>query len=263
MRESRPPFPGMDPWLEQPAFWPDLHNRLIVAIADALTPLVDPDYFVRIETRTTVLALGAVERVMRPDLVIGSRRSEHALGAVAVVETDVEVLDVEIPITDEIEESYLEIRDVETRSLVSILEVLSPTNKIAAEGRRDYLAKRERILHSRTSLIEIDLLRAGRPMPSQPAAPEGVYHILVSRGHTRPRAKLSIFTYRDPIPPLPIPLLPDVPEPILDLNAVMRGLIERARYFRTLDYSRPPTPPLPAADETWAAAILAEGDVKP
>jgi len=33
------PFPGMDPFLEQPAYWPDFHSRFInvwcEAIADA------------------------------------------------------------------------------------------------------------------------------------------------------------------------------------------------------------------------------------
>jgi hypothetical protein len=28
------PFPGMDPYLENPEFWPGVHNRLIVAIID-------------------------------------------------------------------------------------------------------------------------------------------------------------------------------------------------------------------------------------
>ena len=42
----RTPFPGMDPYLEHPALWPDVHNRLIAAISDALTPLLAPRYYI-------------------------------------------------------------------------------------------------------------------------------------------------------------------------------------------------------------------------
>ena len=38
----RPPFPGMDPWLEHPALWPDVHNSLITAIRDELVPRIAP-----------------------------------------------------------------------------------------------------------------------------------------------------------------------------------------------------------------------------
>jgi len=49
--------------------------------------------------------------------------------------------------------------------LVTLMEVLSPANKLYGPGRNAYLRKREDVLGSRTSLIEIDLLRAGEPMP--------------------------------------------------------------------------------------------------
>ncbi len=46
------PFPGMNPYLELPALWHEFHNRLIVAISDALTPYLQPRYYVAVETRT-------------------------------------------------------------------------------------------------------------------------------------------------------------------------------------------------------------------
>ncbi len=96
----RPPFPGMDPWLEHPAIWPDAQNSLITAIRDELAP---------------------------------------------------------------------------------------------------------RIAHDR---------------------------ILVSRGATRPRAKLFTFNVRQPIPVIPIPLLPQDVEPELDLGALVHALYDRARFDR-------------------------------
>ncbi|MBN3943314.1 MAG: DUF4058 family protein [Nostoc sp. NMS9] len=43
------PFPGMNPYLEDPALWPGVHGRLVVAIADALSPQLPPKYIVDIE----------------------------------------------------------------------------------------------------------------------------------------------------------------------------------------------------------------------
>jgi hypothetical protein len=84
----------------------------------------------------------------------------------------------------------------------------------------------------------------------------GDYRILVSRGRTRPRAKLYAFGVRQSIPPIPIPLLGGDPEPVLDLNAVLHALYDRARFDLRLDYTKPPVPPLAEEDNTWARAIV-------
>ena len=66
----RPPFPGMDPWLEHSDLWPDVHNSLITAIRDALAPRIKPRYVARVELRTTVLSSLDVDRMYRPDVAI-------------------------------------------------------------------------------------------------------------------------------------------------------------------------------------------------
>ncbi len=43
------PFPGMDPYLEQPIFWSSFHSRLIVAIADAIEPQLSSQYYIEVE----------------------------------------------------------------------------------------------------------------------------------------------------------------------------------------------------------------------
>lgn len=43
------PFPGMNPYLENPTTWPNLHSRLIVALANLLGPKIRPKYRVVIE----------------------------------------------------------------------------------------------------------------------------------------------------------------------------------------------------------------------
>lgn len=45
------PFPGMNPYLETPDLWSGVHGRLIITIADVLSPLLRPKYFVAVEER--------------------------------------------------------------------------------------------------------------------------------------------------------------------------------------------------------------------
>ena len=177
--------------------------------------------------------------------------------AVAEPEVGVVELDVTLPVEVQVEEWYLEVRAVGTGKLVTVIEVLSPANKSAGPGRKEYLRKRNRVLNTRTSLVEIDLLRGGRPMPLVGEPPAGIpYRIVVSRGASRPRARLYGFGIRHPIPTIPIPLLPKDPEPSLDLNSVLHALYDRARFDLRLDYSKPAVPPPSEEDAAWARDIL-------
>jgi hypothetical protein len=258
----RPPFPGMDPWLEHPARWLGVHNSLITAIRDELASKVAPRYYVDIEQQTYLVLLDGELFLSRPDIVVGRTKSRRPLprslessgsAAVGVLE-----LDIEVPVKDRVDEWYLEIRHVGTGKLVTVIEVLSPTNKSPGAGRKKYCKKRNRIFGSNTSLIEIDLLRAGKPMPIRTREPvESDYRIMISRSQSRPRAKLLAFGVRQAIPAIPIPLLPKDPEPSLDLNSVLHALYERARFDLRLDYANPPVPPLSEGDADWARAIVA------
>ncbi len=257
----RPPFPGMDPWLEHPDLWLDVHNSLIAAIRDELASKVAPRYFVSIEQRAYLAPIHGDEITVRPDLLVSRTRSRSRLPVPAEsnasVGTGVLDLAVEVPVKERIEEWYLEIRRVGTGKVATVIEVLSPTNKSHRPGRKQYLRKREHILDSSTNLVEIDLLRKGKPMPITTHEPlTSDYRVLISRGQSRPSARLLAFGVRQAIPEIPIPLLPKDPEPTLDLNAVLHALYERARFDLQLDYANPPVPPLDKKDAAWARAII-------
>jgi hypothetical protein len=258
----RPPFPGMDPWLESPTIWPDVHSSLITSIRDVLSPLLRPRYFVGVQTRTTVLSAVDVEAVYKPDVSIRATESRAAIrGAdVAVLERpEVQTFTVSVPGGEEVEETFLTIQELPGRKLVTVIEVLLPTNKKTKDGRAEYLKKRDDLMDARVNFVEIDLLRAGEPMPVAPAPPPSDYRILVCRARRRRDAALTTFPYTSPIPPISIPLLPGDPEPELDLNSVLHALIERAHYDLVIDYSQPADPPLRPGDEAWAASIVAQG----
>jgi hypothetical protein len=145
--------------------------------------------------------------------------------------------------------------EVTTQEVVTVLEILSLANKLTHEGREAYEAKRTIVLGSKTNLVEIDLLRAGRPLlPFQ--AGQSDYLILISPDPTSPRAMAYTLRVRDPLPTIPIPLQPGDSEPTLPLNQLLHDLYDRARYDLAIDYSQPPVPPLPDDDAAWARQLL-------
>ena len=248
------PFPGMDPYLEHPSLWPDVHNRLIAALADDLSERVAPRYYVGLERRTYLLKADDLVFVGRPDIA-GVSAAEMSVLAPQPA-TSVTVLEVEVPMQDEVSENFLEIHEVKTGKLITVLELLSPVNKLHRQGREEYERKRGYVFRSWTNLVEIDLLRAGDPMPVVGAQVQSDYRILVSRGTQRPRASLIAFTLRQPIPTFMLPLLPGDDEPEVALNRILHALYRRARFDLRLDYTQPPVPPLAEANAAWAQELI-------
>jgi Protein of unknown function (DUF4058) len=160
------PFPGMNPYLEAPELWSEFHSRLIVAIADALDELLSRQYRVAVEKRVYLSQADEQLLIGIPDVaVMGVQSKTTASQSNAQSTAVVEPLTVELPILEEVQERYLEIREGTTGTVITVIELLSPKNKRTGERRNAYLQKRQQILSSATHLIEIDLLRAGEPMP--------------------------------------------------------------------------------------------------
>jgi hypothetical protein len=249
------PFPGMDPYLEHPSLWPDVHNRLIAALADDLSERVAPRYYVGLERRTYLLKADDIVFIGRPDIAVASTSGASVFPSQPAT-TSVTVLEVEVPMQDEVSENFLEIHEVKTGKLITILELLSPVNKLHQQGREEYERKRGYVFRSLTNLVEIDLLRAGDPMPVVGPQVQSDYRILVSRGIQRPRASLIAFTLRQPIPAFTLPLLPGGDEPDVDLNRILHALYQRARFDLRLDYTQPPIPPLAETDAAWARDLV-------
>lgn len=246
------PFPGVDPFLEHPALWPDVHNRLIAAVADALAPVVRPSYYVAIEERI---------QWEEPDLAIVGRADVALVGvghsqarASASAAPAPQAVMVELAMPERIRQTYLEIRAV-SGEVVTVIEILSPTNKRPGAGRSAYVEKRLAILSSLTSLVEVDLVQSGHPMAG--VERRTGYAILVSHSWKRPQASLHLFGTRDTIPSIGVPLRPGEEEPTLDLQTVLAALYDRAGYDLRIDYRREPEPQLDAADAAWARQVLA------
>lgn len=149
-----------------------------------------------------------------------------------------------------------EVRDAGTGEVITLMELLSPGNKRPGKGRRTYLQKRRAVLGSRTHLVEIDLLRAGQPMPISGGTVAGDYRILVSRGDERPRAVLYAFGLEVAIPPVTVPLRPPDAGPRLEVGSILQEVYERAAYELRVDYGKEPVPPLPPERQAWLGDIL-------
>lgn len=254
------PFPGMDPYLENPELWPDVHHELISQIRTALNPALLPRYVARVEMRVYVSDQDDPGREYRvPDVRI--EQTPHRKGAKKAKQS--EAIAVAEPLTipflteEEIEEARLEIRQRESNALVTVIEVLSPSNKIrGSAGRRNFLDKRREVLASNIHWIEIDLLRAGEPSTQRLARADCDYRIVVARCEECRYGKFWPVSIRQPLPVIAVPLRGKDADVLLDLNVVLRAAYDNAAYAVSIDYRRDPVPPLSREDAAWAAKLL-------
>lgn len=258
------PFPGMDPWLERPALFPNLHNSLIVALQGAIYAVLPAGYVAAGDTRVYVDP--ELRRI--PDIgVFGPDESHGGTSAVAVASLVGAGLIAAATerITDPIEEPYLEIRSVEDERLVTAVEVVSPTNKKPGEdGRTSYRQKQGEFRLTRVNLVEIDLLRGG---PHTTAVPEArlralaasaEYHVSVMLAGSPRQYFVAPIRLADRLPSIPIPLEAGVTPVMVDLQAAFDRCFDEGRFAQRARYDRPPDPPLTAEQQEWAEGLLRE-----
>lgn len=247
----KPAFPGMNPYLEDPAIWVELHSWLIIQLARSLNPQLTPKYRAAVEKRvyTDTVLVGI------PDVSVFSKSSTPAKVATATLIATTPQR-VAVPMIEEVQESYLEIREIATGHVVTVIELLSPKNKRSGEGQNQYNAKRNRVLNSATNLIEIDLLRTGiAPLITEIIASQ--YRVLISRSSMRPAADLYAFNLRDLIPVFPLPLLMGDREPLINLELLLDQIYEEAALDLAIDYTCPPKIKLQDEDWEWVQYLFA------
>jgi len=257
MRTIKSPFPGMDPYLE--SHWSDVHHSLIQYTRDALQPNLPDDLFACVEERVFLEAEAGPRKYIIPDAHVSQLHEERPWaadsGGTAVAEPLVFDISNE-PVT----EGYIEIRERDGGKVITVIEFLSPSNKIGGGGQETYLAKQQSVLRSDASLVEIDLLRTGDrvlAIPSYliPNQHRADYLACINAGWWRTRFELYPMPLRQSLPILPMPLRQNEPRVNLPLQALLDQAYSTGRYQR-LDYSQAPDPPLPPADATWAGELL-------
>ncbi len=261
------PFPGMDPYVEMRAAWPDFHNGLIAEIRNELGARLPDSYIARVDERIEV-ATWALEppRSFRPDVLVG-RFEKRAVSSGATLATApattlepklVEILDRD---PEEVRVTWVEIRALPDLELVTAVEVLSPINKWG-HGRQIYLEKRDKLHAARVNVVEIDLLLGGAPLPMKERIEPGAYYAIVARGARMPLAELYRWTVRDPLPRLPIPLREPDEDILIDLAVLVDRVYDLGRYARTLRYDAPLPESTSLAPEDRAWVLSQSSDSK-
>jgi len=251
------PFPGMDPYLEHPSIWEGVHARLVVAIANQLQPHLDPRYIATVEER--VFIEGPQQRI--PDVWIQkpSDQIQSPLLGTADVDTAV-VIEVE---ELEIHQKRIEIVDAyNNMKLVTLIELLSPSNKRSGPGRESYLAKQQEVLARDCHLVEVDLLRDGERAASLPTwrlkqLEPFDYLACVNRWPRRNRFEVYACRLEQRLPRIAVPLAEPDPDVPLDLQAALAQVYGEGRYMRRLRYDEPCQPPLDEARQQWASRLSA------
>jgi Protein of unknown function (DUF4058) len=249
------PFPGMNPYLEQDAVWHDFHERFLPLAAELLTPQIRPTFIAKLDEHIYIHELPASQRMLVGRADVGVVRGEQSESSAPVATNLLAPSIVQIPIAvDEQREAFVEIRDRQTRELVTVIELLSPSNKRPGPDREQYLAKRRRLFASWVNLVEIDLLRAGPRLPMEDLQPCD-YYALVSRYGDRPRAGVWPIRLHEPLPKVPIPLRAPHADASLDLQQMVHRLYDAAGYEDYI-YSGEPEPPLAPGDAAWARSLI-------
>jgi hypothetical protein len=257
------PFPGMDPFLEQPDVWLDFHNNLAVEIQGRLNAVIPPAYYAGLGSYVTYdvldvqLGLPAPRRAIRPDVDVWQSRPDAGRAEPAAVIATPPSNTAAVPVEVPVELWSVEVHSAANRELVTVVEVLSPVNRRPGHPANTYyLRKRSEILRSPVHLLEIDLLRAGERAPLLPAPPATPYYAMLSRAETRPEADVWPIELADRLPVLAVPLRPPDADVPLDLGAAVAAVYERGGYATRIDYTAPPPPPLDAAYARWVESTL-------
>ena len=252
------PFPGMDPFLEGQGFWQDFHTRLLTYCSDSINGALPGHYAALIEERISLVDLtGEALGGFRPDVSIV--QEQHVTTALKEQRGVATLEPVAVPLArkdlDEVPERWIEIKRLPDLALVTIIEILSPTNK-SGMCRGQYLQKRRELLDQAVHLVEIDLLLRGQRLPTGAPLPSGDYYAFVSRAEKRESSDVYAWSIRRALPPIPIPLTPPDPDLTLDLAAVVARAYDQGRYHRLIHYADPVDLPLSAEDQSWLRTLV-------
>ncbi len=249
-------FPGMNPYLEDPAIWPDYHTTLLLHLRGAISKNLPSRYAARLDRYVWIHEPeeGDLELLGQPDVFVSDEG--ETLGA-AVVALNAPAVG-KMPSVRKRGHRYLKIIDAMGKHVITVIELLSPSNKTPGEDRDAYLAKRSEYLAGGASFVEINLLRGGKQSPmGKPSPPRSDYSVIVSQAAEFPKAGIWPFGIRDRLPPIPIPLAAGEKPIDVDLQACHEQACRDGQYDKDIDYAvEPPPPSLMPADSKWLDKIL-------
>jgi len=260
------PFPGMNLYLEQ--YWREIHQRLVTYVGDAMQSSLPKSLRARIEERVFVETEDIRYRHIYPDIHVVEHRppsqSDERIPQSSVAVAEPLVMEVE---NEPVTQRYIEIIDAASGNrVVTVIEFLSPSNKLPGDGQKQYLQKQREVIAADVNLVEIDLTRTGERVLSlhpihYPPRYRTTYQVLVRRA-ARP---LTVEIYSAPLskrlPEIHIPLRADDRDVDMDLQPLIDRCYKNGRYD-DIDYASDPQPLLDKDDAKWADQRLKEKGVR-
>jgi hypothetical protein len=249
----------MDPYIESCGYFAEFHGSMVVAIRDELNVRLPEGFVATMDLYVWLHEAEADERGQprEPDVYVTEDTGRGPEAAAAVAVADPETITLR-PILRR-KRKYVRIEDVASHRVVTVVELLSPSNKAAGDDRELYLAKRNDYLANRLNFVEIDLLRGGQRLPlSDPPPDVGDYYAMVCRAWQFPRAGFYRIGLRDPLPVVPVPVTQDVPDVMLPLRPCLDRVYDGAKFAVKLRYDEPLTPRPRKQDVAWIKSLLAK-----
>jgi hypothetical protein len=259
----------MDPFLEHPYYFPNLHGGLVFCISEALQPRLPEPYYAVLNER---LWVETTERYIEPDVDVLHPSQPpppgEQVGTVAVAApTRSQPVVISIP-HDERRETFVEIctRTDTGERIVTTIEVLSLSKKTPGEkGRELYVRKQQEVVDGKIHLVEIDLLRGGehttvlsRRRIERWAGPFD-YHVSIHRFDDWTNCYVYTATLEERLPEIAVPLLPGDGAVPLDLQAVFDRCYDTGPYRRRVRYDPSRiVPPLRPEQVEWVTRLLRE-----
>ena len=218
------PFPGMDPYLEDDNLWPAFQQQLVHTLYQILLPGLADRYRARVAQRHYVTEQALFTSVIR---------EEH-------------------------KEHFLEVRQRSDGRLITLLEAVSPSNKMTDQGRKVYLDKRREGRACNSNLVEIDLVLQGKPMLdyAREGLPDWDYAITVTRSTQPEQHEIYTATLQKRLPRFRLPLAADDRDTVLDLQAVFARCYDQGGFAGLIDYKRNLTLALNDEDRHWLGELL-------
>jgi hypothetical protein len=251
------PFPGMDPYLEDNQHWPSFHHLLTDEIMAQLNTILSDKYYADVEVRTVLEEIGiAATHVIYPDAAVLEAAPQAGAPAAPAPVLTAPIQRIAVP-AEPMKYRAVRVYLAENKELVTAIEILSPVNK-HGQGLDRYRQKRERVLRTNVHLVEVDLLREGQRPGWELIDPplDTDYICLVNRASYGDDRISEIWpaALNEPLPTLPVPLLPPDPDVPLNLNEAVKNVYTRAAYARRIDYRQPiPEPALRLPMRAWLA----------
>jgi len=249
----------MDPYLEQ--YWYDLHPRLMIYACDAIQSQLPGRLRARVEERVTVDDDDDEEQDYIPDVRISERPSRERGAGTASSAVATEPMVVRMPSPLIPERRIVILQGPGEHRLVTSIEVLSASNKDRMSRQHRFREKQRDLLRLGVNVVEIDLLRGGEyalTAPHERFRAIDTYRISVVRGYRASHAEIYRIPLKERLPTIRIPLRPDDPDVMLDLQSLIEQAYRAGAYDGDIDYQKEPTPPLAGEEAAWANSLLKE-----